>query len=79
MIPALGSTFWGLVYSAIYQAGAKGPPSVPSGAGDDVFCYGKHCYSATFWAEGVCVLVACGLLLWAWKGRGGWQRRGIVI
>lgn len=81
MAPALGSTFWGLVYSAVYQAGAKGSGSAKSGGDgdDDIFCYGKQCYSATFWAEGICVWVACLLLLWAWKGKGGWQQRGIVI
>ncbi|KAJ6439340.1 putative transporter MCH1 [Purpureocillium lavendulum] len=79
MLPALGSTFWGLVYSAEYQAGAKASKSVGSDGEDDIFCYGKQCYSSTFWAEGVCVWVACGLLLWAWKGKGGWQQRGIVI
>ncbi|OAQ69839.1 MFS monocarboxylic acid transporter [Pochonia chlamydosporia 170] len=80
MLPALGSTFWGLIYSGIYQAGAKGS-STSSGGGDDddLFCYGKHCYAATFWAEGICVWVACLLVLFAWKGKGGWKQRGIVI
>ncbi|UNI24578.1 Putative monocarboxylate transporter mch1 [Purpureocillium takamizusanense] len=79
MLPALGSTLWGLVYSGVYQAGAKASKSVGSDGEDDIFCYGKQCYSATFWAEGICVWAACGLLLWAWKGKGGWQQRGIVI
>lgn len=82
MLPALGSTFWGLVYSGVYQAGAKNAdPSLSTGdeGEDDLFCYGKQCYAATFWAEGVCVWVACLLVLYAWKGRGGWQQRGIVI
>ncbi|KND94250.1 putative transporter MCH1 [Tolypocladium ophioglossoides CBS 100239] len=81
MLPALGSTFWGLVYSAVYQAGAQGSGPAKSGSGSDdgIFCYGKQCYSATFWAEGICVWVACVLLFWAWKGKGGWQQRGIVI
>ncbi|PNY29255.1 transporter MCH1 [Tolypocladium capitatum] len=81
MLPALGSTFWGLVYSAVYQAGVKESGSAKAGgdSDDDNFCYGKQCYSATFWAEGICVWVACLLLLWVWKGKGGWQQRGIVI
>ncbi|KHN94761.1 Major facilitator superfamily domain, general substrate transporter [Metarhizium album ARSEF 1941] len=80
MLPALGSTFWGLVYSGIYQAGAKRstPPSDGTGS-DHLFCHGKRCYSATFWAKGICVWVACLLVLFAWKGRGGWKERGIVI
>ncbi|KAG5990507.1 putative monocarboxylate transporter mch1 [Claviceps lovelessii] len=81
MMPALGSTFWGLVYSGVYQAGAKPSPALGDGGedNDDIFCYGKKCYSGTFWAEGICVWIACMLLLYAWKGKGGWQQRGIVI
>lgn len=74
MLPALGSTFWGLVYSAVYQAGAKKPKG-----DNDLFCYGKKCYTSTFWAETVTVWVACGLLFWAWRGKDGWKKRGIVI
>ncbi|KAF4511761.1 hypothetical protein G6O67_000972 [Ophiocordyceps sinensis] len=79
MLPALGSTFWGLVYSGVYQAGAKAPASAGGGSDDENLCYGVQCYSAAFWAEGISVWVACVLLFWAWKGKGGWQRRGIVI
>ncbi|KZZ98768.1 Major facilitator superfamily domain, general substrate transporter [Moelleriella libera RCEF 2490] len=81
MLPALGSTFWGLVYSGVYQAGAK--RSMRPGAFEDdehrLFCYGKHCYSGTFWAEGICVWVACLLVLFAWRGTGGWKHRGVLI
>ena len=75
MLPALGSTFWGLIYSAVYQAGAK----QPGGDKNDLFCYGKKCYASTFWAETVTVWVACASLFWAWKGTNGWKKRGIVI
>lgn len=78
-LPALGSTFWGLVYSAVYQAGAKQPDAASGGSDDDIFCYGKKCYQSTFWGEAVTVWLACGLLLYAWKGKGGWQQRGVVI
>ncbi|EGX93859.1 MFS monocarboxylic acid transporter [Cordyceps militaris CM01] len=81
-LPALGSTFWGLVYAAGYQTGAS-QPSRPSGpddsVGDELFCYGKSCYSATFWGEAVTVWIASALLLWAWLGPGGWKQRGILI
>lgn len=80
-LPALGSTFWGLVYAAGYQAGARQPDD-PTGAGgeeDELFCYGMHCYSATFWGEAITVWIACALLLWAWLGPGGWKKRGILI
>lgn len=83
MFPALGATVWGLVYSAVYQAGVDqtGPDD---GAGfplaDEAnLCYGVHCYAPTFWAMAGSVWVACGLLLLAWKGRNGWAQRGIVI
>ncbi|KAM5343239.1 hypothetical protein ACJ41O_014205 [Fusarium nematophilum] len=79
MLPALGSTFWGLVYSAVYQRGAdRDDGSVPKEEGD-LFCYGRECYAATFWAETATVWIACGLLVWAWRGKGGWLQRGIVI
>ncbi|KAH6608278.1 major facilitator superfamily domain [Trichoderma cornu-damae] len=84
MLPAFGSTFWGLVYSAVYEVGARRSTN-PSrldgddGGSEDSACYGKHCYAATFWAEGLCVIAACFMLLWAWKGKGGWSQRGIVI
>ncbi|WYZ36957.1 hypothetical protein EsH8_II_000463 [Colletotrichum jinshuiense] len=77
MFPALGSTFWGLVYSAIYQSGAEKSPQ--SGEGGDVFCYGQQCYAPTFWAMAVTVWVACGMIVYAWKGKNGWAQRGIVI
>jgi MFS family permease len=79
MFPALGATLWGLVYSAVYQAGAA--KSVPPGEGDgqDNLCYGTACYAPAFWAMAASVWIACGLVLWAWKGRGGWSQRGIVV
>ncbi|KAK2779136.1 MFS monocarboxylic acid transporter [Colletotrichum kahawae] len=77
MFPALGSTIWSLVYSAIYQSGATKSPS--PGEGGDVFCYGTQCYASTFWAMAVTVWVACGMVLYAWKGKNGWVQRGIII
>lgn len=79
-VPALGAIFWGSIFSGVYQEGARSMQSSPGREGDDsVFCYGKQCYAPTFWAEGITVMVACGLLYWAWKGKGGWHQRGIVI
>ncbi|OLN87337.1 putative transporter mch1 [Colletotrichum chlorophyti] len=77
MFPALGSTFWGLIYSAVYQSGAQRSASPEEGG--DVFCYGQQCYAPTFWAMAVTVWVACGMILFAWKGKNGWAQRGIVI
>ncbi|KAJ2998663.1 hypothetical protein NUW58_g249 [Xylaria curta] len=78
--PALGSLVWGIVYSAVYQAGARNSASskddqVP----DDVFCYGKQCYAPTFWAMTVSIWIGAFMIIWAWKGRNGWSLRGIVI
>ncbi|KAF5019454.1 hypothetical protein F66182_8536 [Fusarium sp. NRRL 66182] len=80
MLPAAGSTFWGLVYSATYQNGANNSQSAPGGGDEgDLFCYGMKCYASTYWAETMTVWIGIGLLFWAWKGRGGWVQRGIVI
>lgn len=76
-VPAIGSVVWGSIFSAVYEAGARAMQASPDN--DDTFCYGIQCYSATFWAEGISCLVSCVLLYWAWKGKGGWQQRGIVI
>ncbi|KAK0635117.1 hypothetical protein B0T17DRAFT_586727 [Bombardia bombarda] len=41
MFPALGATVWGLIYSAVYQAGANKKLASPGGSEDDSpFCYG---------------------------------------
>ena len=78
MFPALGATIWGLVYSAVYQAGARA--SAPAGTDEqDLFCYGVECYAKAFWAMAVSVWVAAALVLWAWKGKNGWAQRGIVV
>lgn len=81
MVPALGATVWGVVYSWMYQY-AAGKQSFEDGMGEekrDLLCYGKECYAGTFWAMTVSVWVACGLWLWAWKGPGGWSKRGIAV
>jgi MFS family permease len=79
MFPALGATLWGLVYSAVYQEGAK--KSVSPGGGEEQgnLCYGEECYAPAFWAMAASVWIACGLVLWAWKGRNGWSQRGILV
>ncbi|PKS05615.1 hypothetical protein jhhlp_008133 [Lomentospora prolificans] len=78
MFPALGSTFWGIVYSKVYEKGAQNSPSLGDAA-EDIFCYGYQCYAATFWAMTISVWVACLLVLWAWRGKNGWVHRGVVI
>ncbi|KUI74017.1 putative transporter mch1 [Cytospora mali] len=78
-VPALGNTLWGLVYSAVYQAGAEKNPSQPEDGNGDLFCYGTQCYATAYWAMAGSVWIACLLVLWAWKGKNGWAQRGIVI
>ena len=88
--PALGATIWGLVYSGVYQWAADRetmPLIITAGDGgggeagqvEDVLCYGAMCYAPTFWAMAVSVWIAVGLWIWAWRGPGGWRRRGIAV
>ncbi|KAG8164140.1 hypothetical protein KVR01_006058 [Diaporthe batatas] len=77
--PALGNTLWGLVYSAVYQAGAEKSPNPPEAGNGDLFCYGTQCYATAYWAMAISVWISCLLVLWAWKGKNGWSQRGIVI
>ncbi|TVY54551.1 putative transporter mch1, partial [Lachnellula suecica] len=77
MVPALGATVWGIVYSTVYQWAATQTDAYSQD--EDVLCYGKHCYSSTFWAMAVSVWIGCGLWVYAWKGRDGWSKRGIAV
>jgi len=78
MVPALGATVWGIVYSNVYQWAAK-TPSYSQDDAEDVLCYGKRCYESTFWGMAGSVWIGCLLLVYAWKGRDGWSRRGIAV
>ncbi|KAK5165423.1 uncharacterized protein LTR77_008952 [Saxophila tyrrhenica] len=77
-VPAIGATVWGLVYSGVYQwAAEKGVEA--SEMKEDLLCYGTSCYAPTFGAMAVSVWLACGLWAWAWRGPGGWYRRGVLV
>ncbi|CAI6238740.1 unnamed protein product [Periconia digitata] len=77
--PAVGATLWGAIYATVYQKGAAtGEPGIERDP-SDVLCYGKSCYAPTFWAMAVSVWLAMGLWLWAWRGPGGWKKRGIAV
>jgi len=82
MVPAAGAAVWSIVYSAVYQSAAgdrgaaRGTPRAPQ---EEVLCYGMACYAPTFWAMAVSVWVACGLWVWAWRGPGGWVKRGVAV
>jgi len=73
MTPAAGATLWGAVYAAVYQKGADGSEK------GDVLCHGKDCYAPTFWAMAGSVWLAMGLWMYAWRGPGGWKRRGVAV
>jgi MFS family permease len=73
MTPAAGATLWGAVYAAVYQSGANESEK------GDVLCHGKKCYAPTFWAMTISVWVAMGLWVYAWRGPGGWKRRGVAV
>ncbi|TVY37279.1 putative transporter [Lachnellula subtilissima] len=78
MVPALGATMWGVLYSTVYQWAAT-IPSYSQDDAEDVLCYGKRCYTSTFWGMAASVWIGCALLVYAWKGRDGWSRRGIAV
>lgn len=79
MVPAAGATVWGLVYSTVYQWAADNDALSGQREEDDVLCYGVQCYSSTFWAMAVSVWIGCALWIFAWKGPGGWSKRGIAV
>ncbi|KAF2632100.1 MFS monocarboxylic acid transporter [Macroventuria anomochaeta] len=78
MTPAAGATLWGAIYAFVYQRGADNM-NVGEKDVDDVLCYGKSCYAPTFWAMAVCVWLAMALWVYAWRGPGGWKRRGVAV
>lgn len=92
MVPAAGASLWGVVFARGYSLGAAaaaGRRGEGGGLGamvrgmvvvqGDGLCYGTECYASMFWAMALSVFVAGGLWLWAWKGPGGWSRRGIAV
>ncbi|RDW72153.1 putative MCH1 [Coleophoma crateriformis] len=81
MVPAVGATVWGVIYSSVYQWAAENYPLFHRMAGepDEVLCYGKQCYEITFWSMAASVAFGCALWIWAWKGPHGWSARGISV
>ena len=73
VVPAAGAAIWGAVYSAVYQDGAS------RSGGQEELCWGKQCYQTTFWAMAVTSVVGIVLWAWAWRGRGGWKARGVLV
>ncbi|CAG8959274.1 hypothetical protein HYFRA_00013043 [Hymenoscyphus fraxineus] len=78
MVPAFGASVWGIVYSNVYQWAAK-QQALRADGEEETLCYGKSCYSGSFWAMAVSVWIGCALWVWAWKGRGGWSQRGVAV
>ena len=81
MVPAVGAAVWGFVYSAVYQNATTftSVSDTLSASKNDALCHGTNCYAPTFWAMAVSVWVACALWFWAWRGPGGWKRKGIAV
>lgn len=79
MTPAAGATLWGAIYATVYQKAAEAGGQGIKGELEDVLCHGKACYESTFWAMAGSVWVAMGLWVWAWRGPGGWKRRGVAV
>ncbi|EUC30016.1 hypothetical protein COCVIDRAFT_24269 [Bipolaris victoriae FI3] len=79
MTPAAGATLWGAVYATVYQKAANSAEAGVEKDPEDVLCHGKACYAPTFWAMTISVWFAMGLFLWAWRGPGGWKRKGIAV
>lgn len=71
MMPAIGASLWGVVYSAGYQSALDSGDGVSDGQ-----CHGWRCYG--FWAVGCTLSVWAAILtlLSAWRG---WKRRGVVV
>ena len=69
MSPAIGATLWSAIYSSIYDFSKS----------EDGFCYGWSCFGPAAVAWAVCTLISCYLWFYAWKGRGGWAKRGILV
>lgn len=67
--PAVGATVYGLLYARVYD----------DHAGVDGKCWGGECYRGAFGVMAVGTVVAVAGWLWAWKGRGGWKERGVVV
>ncbi|TQS37039.1 hypothetical protein Golomagni_02500 [Golovinomyces magnicellulatus] len=78
MTTAVSATAWDLIYSKVYETGAKAPSNFTDGE-EDLICHGKACYMTTFWAMSWTVWIGCALWLWAWKGTRGWTSRGVSL
>ncbi|KAI9889611.1 MAG: putative monocarboxylate transporter mch1 [Vezdaea aestivalis] len=73
IMPAPGATLWGVIYSSVYERASQG-----LGRRDGI-CYGVECYRSTFWGMAASVALACVFWMLAWRGRGGWVRKGVLV
>lgn len=76
--PAGGAAVFGAVYAGVYEW-AAGRDGVVASGDEGGKCYGRACYSATFWGMAAASWIACALWLLAWRGPGGWLRRGVAV
>ncbi|MCJ1311811.1 putative monocarboxylate transporter mch1 [Agyrium rufum] len=82
MVPALGAAIWSAIYSAVYMDGVKNGGN-GSGGGDGGeeggMCWGRGCWEGTVWGWVACACFAGVFWVWAWRGKGGWKERGVLI
>lgn len=67
--PAVGATVYGLLYASVYD----------DHAGTDGRCWGGECYRGAFGVMAIGAVFAAGGWLWAWRGKGGWKERGVIV
>jgi MFS family permease len=79
VVPAGGAAVWGGIYAMVYEWAARTSMPDDEERNGDERCYGVLCYQITFGAMTICVWIACTLWIWAWRGPGGWRRRGIQV
>ncbi|KAI9724198.1 MAG: putative monocarboxylate transporter mch1 [Chrysothrix sp. TS-e1954] len=79
MAPAGGAALWGALYAVGYERAVGSGGGGGGGGGEEGLCFGVECYRGTSWGMFAAVWVAGGLWVWAWRGPGGWRRRGVVV
>lgn len=67
--PAVGATVYGLLYASVYD----------SHAGADGRCWGGECYRGAFGVMAMGAVLAVAGWVWAWRGKGGWKERGVIV
>ncbi|KAJ6264926.1 hypothetical protein Dda_1079 [Drechslerella dactyloides] len=78
MLPAGGASVFGLLFALVYDSEAGRQNSGEHGLGTGL-CFGLKCYQGSFAGMAASCLLAIGLWMWAWRGKGGWLARGVSV